>query len=131
MWGSIPGPRDHDLSRKQTLNGLNHPGAPMQSNFKLNSILLFKLLGSNVYTPGKISFLKKTIICFVSNQVCYSTRSYLVFHLHYYSLLNSGSNFFFYSTGFLFLIMICEKIRKEEKNLKPREKRSYNSHIAT
>ena len=28
MWGSIPGPWDHDLSQKQTLNPLIHPGAP-------------------------------------------------------------------------------------------------------
>ena len=27
-WSSIPGPWDHDLSRRQTLNQLNHPGAP-------------------------------------------------------------------------------------------------------
>ena len=27
MWGSIPGPGDHDLSRRQTLNRLSHPGA--------------------------------------------------------------------------------------------------------
>ena len=26
IWGSIPGPRDHDLSRRQTLNHLSHPG---------------------------------------------------------------------------------------------------------
>ena len=29
MWGSIPGPRDHDQSRRQTLNQLSHPGAPI------------------------------------------------------------------------------------------------------
>ena len=28
MWGSIPGPWDHDLSQRQMLNQLNHPGAP-------------------------------------------------------------------------------------------------------
>jgi len=28
MWGSIPGPGDHDLSRSQTLNHLSHPRAP-------------------------------------------------------------------------------------------------------
>ena len=28
MRGSIPGPWDHDLSRRQKLNPLSHPGAP-------------------------------------------------------------------------------------------------------
>ena len=28
MWGSIPGPRDHDLRQRWTLNPLSHPGAP-------------------------------------------------------------------------------------------------------
>ena len=27
--GSIPGPQDHDLSWRQTLNQLSHPGAPV------------------------------------------------------------------------------------------------------
>ena len=27
-WGSIPGLWDRDLSRRQTLNSLSHPGAP-------------------------------------------------------------------------------------------------------
>jgi len=39
MRGSIPGPRDHDLSRRQTLNRLRHPGAPCLL------LLLFILLG--------------------------------------------------------------------------------------
>ena len=29
---SIPRPRDHDLSQRQTLNQLSHPGAPCLSN---------------------------------------------------------------------------------------------------
>jgi len=28
MWDLIPGPWDHDLSRRQTLDPLSHPGAP-------------------------------------------------------------------------------------------------------
>ena len=28
MWGLIPGPWDHDLSQRQRLNQLSHPGAP-------------------------------------------------------------------------------------------------------
>ena len=31
MWDSIPGPWDHDLSQRQTLNRLSHPGA-LQTN---------------------------------------------------------------------------------------------------
>ena len=31
MWGSIPGPQDHDLSQRQMLNRLSHLGAPSQS----------------------------------------------------------------------------------------------------
>ena len=30
-WGSIPGLGDHDLSRRQLLKQLSHPGAPMES----------------------------------------------------------------------------------------------------
>ena len=30
-WGSIPGPRDNDLSQRQTLNQLSHPGTPGKS----------------------------------------------------------------------------------------------------
>jgi len=29
MWDLIPGPRDHDLSRRQLLNQLSHPSAPV------------------------------------------------------------------------------------------------------
>ena len=36
-WGSTPGPRDHDLSRRQMLNPLSHPGAPTLPFFKLKS----------------------------------------------------------------------------------------------
>ena len=28
MWGPFPGPWDHDLSQRQVLNHLSHPGAP-------------------------------------------------------------------------------------------------------
>ena len=31
MWGFIPGPRDHDLNQRQTLNWLSHLRAPFQS----------------------------------------------------------------------------------------------------
>ena len=34
MWDSIPGPWDHDLSRRQVLNHLNHPGAPQENIIK-------------------------------------------------------------------------------------------------
>ena len=33
MWGLIPGPRDHDLSWRQMLNWLNHPGIPKNQRF--------------------------------------------------------------------------------------------------
>ena len=29
-WGSIPGPWDHDLSPRQTVNQLSHPGTPQR-----------------------------------------------------------------------------------------------------
>ncbi len=28
MWGSIPGPQDHDVNARQTLNRLSHTGGP-------------------------------------------------------------------------------------------------------
>ena len=34
MWGSIPRPSDHDLSQRQMLKGLSHPGAPCGAYFK-------------------------------------------------------------------------------------------------
>ena len=34
MWDLITGPWDHDLSRRQTLNQLNHPGTPATLHFK-------------------------------------------------------------------------------------------------
>ena len=34
MWGSIPAPWEHDLSRRQMLNRLSHPGSPMIFFFK-------------------------------------------------------------------------------------------------
>jgi len=37
MLGSIPGPQDHDPTRRQPLKGLSHPGAPELKTF--NEIL--------------------------------------------------------------------------------------------
>ena len=34
MWGLIPGPWDHNLSLRQMLNWLSHPGAPIFTIFK-------------------------------------------------------------------------------------------------
>ena len=45
MQGSVPGPWDHDLSWRQTLNQLSHPGAPKAINFKIGIDLR---LGFNV-----------------------------------------------------------------------------------
>ena len=36
-WGSIAGPWDHDLSQRQMLNELSHPGLPRNS---FNKVLL-------------------------------------------------------------------------------------------
>ena len=33
--GSIPGPREHDLSQRQMFNQLNHPSAPVKLDFKI------------------------------------------------------------------------------------------------
>ena len=41
MQGSILGPQDHDLSQRQTLNQLSHPGAP-------KDILDRRIKGSNL-----------------------------------------------------------------------------------
>ena len=41
-WGSIPGPWGHDLSRRQTLTRLSHPGAPMWT-------FLCRALGEHMY----------------------------------------------------------------------------------
>ena len=43
MWGSIPGPWDHDLSQTQTLYQLRHAGAPHSHSFKSKSPGLPKL----------------------------------------------------------------------------------------
>ena len=46
MWGSIPGPQHHDMSQRQMLNQLSHPGAPNINSLKQKSMLLrFRKLG--------------------------------------------------------------------------------------
>jgi len=37
MWGSVPGPGDHDLSRRQMLNHLSHPGILGEKKKKLQA----------------------------------------------------------------------------------------------
>ena len=37
-WGSVPGPRNHDLSWRQTLHRLSHPGAPTAALFTVAQI---------------------------------------------------------------------------------------------
>jgi len=39
MWDSISGTRDYDLSRRQMLNQLSHPGVPQSSCFKKNAFM--------------------------------------------------------------------------------------------
>ena len=39
--GLIPGPQDHDLSRRQTLNYPSHPGAPRIYYFKKQNVFFF------------------------------------------------------------------------------------------
>ncbi|XP_064436551.1 ADP-ribosylation factor-like protein 6 isoform X2 [Mirounga angustirostris] len=41
MWDSIPGPWDHDLSQRQTFNGLSHPGIPEDIKHRRIPILFF------------------------------------------------------------------------------------------
>ena len=41
MRGSIPGPQDHDLSQRQMLNRLSHPGALDDLIFNAGHLLLF------------------------------------------------------------------------------------------
>ena len=41
--GSIPGPWDHDLSRRQTLNRLSHPGAPTAVSYKVKYLSLIHI----------------------------------------------------------------------------------------
>ena len=40
MWGSIPGPRDHNLSQRQTLKQLSHSGTPRMSKVPKMRILV-------------------------------------------------------------------------------------------
>jgi len=46
MQDSIPGPRDHDLSGRQMLNQLSHPGVPVNCSFcsSDNTFILFSYL---------------------------------------------------------------------------------------
>ena len=70
MWDSILGARDHDLSRRQMLNRLNHPGAlkhltldlgsgldltAMSSNLVKKKLPCLVLLCGNVLCVGKLS----------------------------------------------------------------------------
>ena len=44
MWNSIPGPWDPNLSGRQMLNQLSHPGAQRNAIFKLTFITFFDFL---------------------------------------------------------------------------------------
>ena len=48
MWGSIPGPWDRDLSQRQMLNWLSHPGTP---NLDFKSLLCIILGGLGLCFP--------------------------------------------------------------------------------
>ena len=60
MWGSIPQRRDHDLSRRQTLNQLNHPGAPQSKClFERKDSILFYSCYVIIYLFLKILFIER------------------------------------------------------------------------
>ena len=68
MWDSIPGPWDHDLSRRQRLNPLSLPGAP----FTLNS-------------QPQIQ------VCFSDRQNLHSSREiFWLFHIFFPPTLSQG-----------------------------------------
>ena len=47
MWGSIPGPWDHDLGQSLKFNPLSHPGTPLVNFFYLLfSASVLHLLGA-------------------------------------------------------------------------------------
>ena len=65
MWGLIPGPQNHDLSRRQTLRWLSHPGAPLRIFLGLFCDLLISIsclfiLGTPVVLP--ISYFNLNIL---------------------------------------------------------------------
>ena len=65
--GLSPGPRDHDLSRKLTLNHLNHPGAPPKVVFSINVLgklefICQKEKKSDFYLPSYTKINSKWII---------------------------------------------------------------------
>ena len=61
IWGSIPRLWDHDLSQRQTLNWLSHPGTPNVFSLKCNFIC--SLIGLIVY------FKVKSLYLFKKNQI--------------------------------------------------------------
>ena len=50
MGGLIPGPWDDDLSQRQMLNQLSHPGTPLYENFFLSK--LYAQPGASTHNPG-------------------------------------------------------------------------------
>ena len=51
MWGSIPDPWDHDLSQRQMLNHLSHPGAPFKAN-SMNDFISSINISASVFGSG-------------------------------------------------------------------------------
>ena len=55
--GWIPGPQDHDLSRRQPLNGLSHPGATKNKILKKKNPQQLPL----VYISMRFEFLSMSV----------------------------------------------------------------------
>jgi len=77
IWGSIPGLRDHDLSRRQTSNWLSHPGAPNSLVLKKNVLPLHTCAFTLVLTPS-VWF---SLLCSYSEFPKYFPLQWGVYHL--------------------------------------------------
>ena len=60
MWDSIPGPWDHDLSQRQMLNQLSHPGTPRGGGSIETTETPKPTNGTESSTRGLLSQLLKT-----------------------------------------------------------------------
>ena len=65
MQGSIPGPQDHDLNPRQTINQLSHPSAPEHALLKTLLSREFYMRFEEIFDRYLNEIISKPLTCFV------------------------------------------------------------------
>ena len=82
IWGSIPGPWDHDLSRRQGFNPLSHPGAPRNSVF-LHIIYIYVCVYIYIYVYIYV-YMCIYVYMYVYIHICMYTYIHIYVYIHTY-----------------------------------------------